>query len=412
MSGKWTAFFRDNYASQLLVGRLTATALAFITSPVVARSIGPDGRGETAAAISLFFLVPILLGVGLPTEVRRRAARSVGESALRTARALTLALFPVAIGLGVLAYFTLFSGFEAGARIVSAVGISVSPLMVSWTCDQSLLIARGRYRAVMLLQITQPATYFLVVVGLWITSHIDTATVLAANVAGTIAAAFVGIVLARVAAFGPLSPVGETLRGSIRYAGSAIAESASSRLDQVLMLPLAGAFQAGIYSAAATLAALPLALGHALAAPYFRKIARSDDQEEVRSHREEAVRVSVALGIMTAVPLFLGMWIGIPLLFGPEFVSAVPVGWALIPGSCAMIAAFVCSQALAAQGMGIRMTLVQTLALALSTVLLLLLAPAWGALGAAVGIVAGVCGPAVLATASAERRTQRGATQR
>jgi O-antigen/teichoic acid export membrane protein len=368
--------------SLLLIGRLGATALAFVTAPIVARTIGPDGRGETAAAIALFNIVPILLGIGIPLEVRRLSALGKSSAAIRTARLLFVAAVPIAVAIGVLGWFTIFATFKPEARLVAAVGIAMCPLMMMWTCDSSVLVAKGRYRGVMALQLVQPSAYLALVLIFALGGWLTTATVLVANIAGTLAACVTGITLTRISTRGERYPAFTLLRGGVRYAGSSIAETASSRLDQVIALPLMGAFQAGIYSVAVTIATIPLALGQALGAAYFPLIARASGESR-RVHKESAIRASFAMSAIAAPLLFLGSWLGIPLLFGDGFAAAVPVAWICGIGTCALIAGYVCSLALAAEGRGYAMTFAQVGALVLSITLLFLLAPEYGAIGAA-----------------------------
>lgn len=373
---------RTESPSLLVVGRLSATALAFLTAPIVARAIGPEGRGETAAAIALFTIVPIVLAIGVPLEVRRLAAIGQGAEALRAARIFCLGALPVSIAVGVIAYLTLFASFDSSARLVAAIGIAVCPLMMSWTCDLSVLIASGRFRGVMALQLVQPVTYLLFVIVFLLAGVLSTGTVLVANIAGTVSAFITGATLSRIPLRGVTYRLGGLLRGGVRFAGSSIAEAASSRLDQVIALPLIGAVQAGLYSVAVTVASIPLAVGQALGATYFPIIARTEPEER-RVHKEEAVRVAVAGALMCLPLIAIGSWLGIPILFGSEFFAAVPVAWISGLGTCALIVAYVCSMVLAAEGRGYRMTLAQLLALGVAILLLFLLAPRFGAVGAA-----------------------------
>ncbi|WIB16060.1 hypothetical protein DEJ34_02700 [Curtobacterium sp. MCPF17_050] len=161
-----------------------------------------------------------------------------------------------------------------------------------------------------------------------------------------------------------------------------MAEAASSRLDQVLALPLIGAAQAGLYAVAVTIATIPMAVGQALGATYFRRIARSEPAQ-LASVREEAVRVSLSAGLVSFPMTVVASWIGVPLLFGEAFEPAVPVAWIVAGGTTFGIVAFVASMCLAAAGRGYTMTVAQLTALALGTGLLFIVGPAFGAQGAA-----------------------------
>lgn len=383
LGGRLIGILRDESPILLIVGRLGATALAFVTAPVIARAIGPIGRGETAAALATFAIVPIVLSFGLPLEIRRLAAIGQAAEALRTSRVVCALAFPVAGLLGLAAYFTLFSSFAPAARVVATVGVALTPLAMIWMCDLGVLIATGRLRGVMFLMLLQPIVYLIVVLVLWITGLIDTATVLIAHILGTLATAVLGVTLTRVSLRGTRNSLPKMLKSSARFAGSSMAEAASTRLDQVVALPLIGAFQAGIYSAAVTVAAVPFALSQAIGASYFPMIARAKGEVR-RELKEESIRVSAATALICVPAMVPAIWVGIPLLFGTEFASAVPVAWISFSGTCAMVIAYVCSMGLAAEGRGTRMTLAQLGSLLVAMALLFVLAPRLGAIGAAV----------------------------
>ena len=75
-----------NSPMTMLGSRLSVAALGLISAPLIAQALGPSGRGETASALATMYLVPILLALGMPFEVRRRVLADGGMGAVRTAR--------------------------------------------------------------------------------------------------------------------------------------------------------------------------------------------------------------------------------------------------------------------------------------------------------------------------------------
>lgn len=369
--------------SLLVFGRLGASALALISAPIVARAIGPDGRGETAAAIALFYIAPILLAIGVPLEVRRLSATFDAQSALRSARLFCILALPVSAAISAALGQTLFLEFDEPTRLVAMVGVALSPMMMSWSCDVSVLVAQGRYRGVMVMQIAQPGIYVVIVAALAIFKTASPATVLIASLCGTSTTFIVGICLTKTPFRGTYFPLRALTKNSIRFAGSSIAEAASSRLDQVLVLPLIGSFQAGIYSVAVTVAAIPLSFGQALGASYFTPMARSEGAER-RNLQAAAVRSAAALAVLSCPLLAIAIYFGLPLLFGEKFEGSVPIALISLVGTAAMMTAYVSSMALAAEGRGGIMSVSQIVSLGLGIALLYVLGPAFGAVGAAV----------------------------
>lgn len=367
----------------MVAGQLGSAGLALLSSPIVARAIGPDGRGETAAATSLFFLVPIVLALGVPLELRRRAATDEAHPLIRAARLIALASSIAAAGLAVFVYLTIFSSFEEPARVAASIGVLLSPVSIVWMCDVSVLVAHQRYRAVFAMRMIQPSVYLALVLFFWVVGLSSTSTVLWSSIAGLMATSIVGIVLTKTSLRGERVSVSDLNRSSLSFSGSAIAEAASSRLDQVVALPLIGAAQAGLYAVAATVAMIPLALGQATAAAVFSPIARSSGDARSRL-QAEAVRESIVIASVSCPIVAVASVFGIPFVFGSDFGDAVPVACVCLVGSAALIVAYVSSMSLAADNKGMRMTVAQVVSLAFAIGCLLILGPWLGAIGASI----------------------------
>lgn len=373
----------------VLIGRLGVVALGFTTTLIVARAIGPTGRGETAAAIALFYLVPIVLGLGVPVEVRRRTAENDSIHLGRSYRVYSVLTLPLAIVIALGLTHSALQSLESDSRTVAAVGIALAPVSVMWMCDVSVVLARRKFRRFLLIQLTQPTVFCLLTLASWGLGRASTAVVLACHVSGSLATALLGLrVAGSVGGRAPASPL-ELGRSSLKYFGAAIAEAASNRLDQVVLLPLAGAAQAGLYAVAVTISSVPLAVGHALSGWYFTSIVSAGVGERRDALKAEVVRVSLALGIaVSALLACLTPWL-IRWGFGSEFSAAVVPTIVALAGSSAMIASYVAAQALAAEGRGIAMTSCQAGALSVSIGMLFALGPYFGAGGAAVASSAG-----------------------
>jgi O-antigen/teichoic acid export membrane protein len=384
---KWSrrvsSVWRTDAPAHLVIGRLGIAASALLSAPIVARAVGPEGRGETAAALALFYMTPIFIALGVPLEVRRLAATHEGHPALRSARVLSLCSLLISVPLGAAMWFTIFHEFEYASRIVASVGVGLCPLAINWMCDVSYLVATGRFRAVLVMQLTQPAIYVSLILAVWILGVANTATILAANVAGTLGTFFAGLLLTRTSIRGTYYPRVKILRRGLKFAGSSIAESSSSKLDQVLALPLLGAYQAGLYSVAVTIASLPAALGQALGGSFFAAIARaSADQQSLL--KSQAARSTVVLALIVCPVLGVAGYLSIPLVFGQEFDSAIPATLIAVVGSAAALIAYVCSMCLAAEGKGMQMTLAQIASLIVGIATLIVIGPPLGAVGAAI----------------------------
>jgi len=195
--------------------------------------------------------------------------------------------------------------------------------------------------------------------------------------------------LTRVRLLGTRLPLRSCLREGGKFAGSQLSEAASYRLDQVIALPLIGAFDAGLYSVAATIALIPYAIGQAVGTAVFSHVARAENDTD-RVHRTAvAMRIGFISGGVTAGLLALASPLLVPIIFGHEFVGAVvPTLWSLV-GSVAVVISYVAASTFTASGRGWLMTVAQLSGLAVGIGGLFVLAPLLGAVGASIASSAG-----------------------
>lgn len=376
--------FARDLPVQLTIANMIGFALTFGAVPIIAREIGPVGRGETTAALAAFAILPTILGLGMPLELRRRSANGPYQGSLRAARDLALIAVVPAFSVGIGFALTVFTDVGDGLRILAIVGLALSAITVSWAMDTGVLVGLGRYRAVALIRMTHPLVTLLFIVGATLAGVLTPEIVLVASIGATCITGLVGFSLCRVSLRGERESRTMLIHTGARFAGSTIAEAASSRLDQVIVLPLIGAAAAGQYSIAASVALLPLALGHALAADRFREATAERDAVARRQLLGRAINETIAIALPACALFFAVAAPLVPIVFGEDFDAAVPILFALAPGSFCLVVGYVASMLLAAQGRGGVMTGIQVGGLILGVTLLFLLGPNWSAIGAAI----------------------------
>src|SRR5690606_37094759 len=60
--------------SLIAIGRYASIGMSLLTVPLVARALGPDGRGISATMVAVITLATVFLGLGVPLVLRRRVA--------------------------------------------------------------------------------------------------------------------------------------------------------------------------------------------------------------------------------------------------------------------------------------------------------------------------------------------------
>jgi O-antigen/teichoic acid export membrane protein len=272
--------------------------------------------------------------------------------------------------------------------VLLIVGIAFAPAFVSVLCDQSVLIARRNYRGVAALNAAQPILNVMCILTGWISGHLTVSWVLASSIMSTALSCGYGRFLVRVPRGDEFASYLGLARESVTYAGSEIAESASNRLDQILMVSIIGAHSAGYYSVAVSLAALPIIIGHAVGASVFRDAAHDADRSRY-SVASRAVRSALMFGcVSSALLAALSPWL-VPWVFGSGFEGALTPVLILQLGAPAAVSGYVATVLLGAQNRGGQMTVAQISGLLVGIGALYVLGPPLGAIGASIASVVG-----------------------
>jgi O-antigen/teichoic acid export membrane protein len=374
--------------SIIAVTRLIVQLSPLITAPVIARELGPAGRGLYSACFAATVLAPVVLGMGLPLAVRRRASTGAPDATLRAVYLVLPFLVPVAVAVGFLIERYVVTELDPDSARAFIFGMGCSVGFIATLCFQSVLIGGRRYGAIALLQSTQPvALTFGVALG-WILGSLTLPWILVCAAASTLLSTLMGVYLTRISPRGPRSRLRPLARESIAFSGSQAAETASNTLPQIIAVVAIGAHDAGLFAIAITVASLPMTLGHTIASVMFRDAAASVGEANMRlsalSIRITALTASVPVVVLACTTPLL-----IPLIFGEGFRGSVSITLICLCGSVLLAVNYVASQMLVAQDKGVLMTAAQLVGLGLSVALMFVLGAALGGAGAALASVAG-----------------------
>lgn len=302
-----------------------------------------------------------------------RAARDIAAISIVPAAAVAIAVAAL-----------VFSASPEPVKWLVFMGITLAPMGVVWSVDIAVLVGAGRYRAVAIMRLVQPTFTLLVIAGLWALDYLTPELVLIPYVLGSMFTMIVGMLFVRVRLRGPRASRRALVRRGASFAGSSIAEAASARLDQVLVLPVIGASAAGLYSIAAAMAALLTAIGQAIGADIFRNTMRAGSESDARQVAARGIGEGVSIIIPAGLALALVSVLAIPVVFGADYGASVDLLWWLLPGGIAVSVGYIGSMLLAADARGRDMTLLQSASLALGVSLLYALGPIFGPVGAAI----------------------------
>ncbi len=391
----------------LLGGSAFPPALALVTAPLVARMLGVSGRGSLAAGLALFGVLRVLAVFGAPHAYLHLADRLGAErSVLRLARST---VFGAAIALAIvtaLAAPWLLSGDDAavlGFRLM----VVALPLVVASEVARSALVRHHNYRASARADITGAVLRTALIVALYLVG-VDTVGPVAA---ATMVALFVGALVLQVG-FGRLPIVDDETLASrqilralaapqLFISSSYVARILARRLDQVVLLAVAGDAEVGVYAVGVVVAEVAEYAGRAVFPIAMAELGRTE-RETTRPGflvvGVAALTLVIAIGLaVVVVPL-------IPWAFGAEFAPARSVTLLLLLSAPVLSARDALSVALVSRGFVRRDAVGHWIGAAAGLALLVPLARSHGADGAAIASLAGY-GAGFLALLVSARRS-------
>ncbi len=312
-------------------GVLPLVSLA--TGPLLARTLGLEGRGHMSAVLAPVALIPYMLSVGLGDGASYLVARRGRHPADVALVMGALGALTGAVGALVLWLLApvLLADYPEGIGLLRALGLTLVPAMALANV-QATRTGEGRYDLLARERWFAGLSRLIALGGLALAGSLTV-------VSGAWAQVLLLVTAQCVALTGLRRPrtrwreVKEIAREGTRFGsrawGGELAVFVILRLDQTVMLPLAGAGQLGLYVVAVSLAEVPtMLLGD------LRRLLLS----EVAVHRDAALaaracRLSV---VAVGLPVLCGMALTplvIPLLFGSDFSGAVPMAVVLLGGS-------------------------------------------------------------------------------
>jgi O-antigen/teichoic acid export membrane protein len=395
----------------LFVSQLVGNAGFFAAVLLIARGLGPAGRGTTAFITVTSLVVGRLTKVGVTESTTVFAAKHPKLRATLLSNLLLFTLVGAATGAAVVC-----GGLVAlGHLRPHGLGVPEIAILGAATVANSLLVGSnafllgcGRIRERSILTAAGPWIYALAVAVFWLTLGLSVAR---AALAWAIAEAIWGLALtaASLRGIGLGRPSGSLMRECIGFGIRAwlgtLANFANFRADQILMGFISSQAALGIYAVAVNSSEMVLYLPQATATALLPLLAGVD----VGQSAKKTLMTFRSVILVTAVTVVIAAAVGAPLLpvvFGHAYhASVVPFIW-LLPGAVGFAASIVLSNALIAVSRPGLSSLGPVVSLVLGIGADLVLIPKFGATGAAEAACAAYLAGGLVALA-AYRRHER-----
>jgi O-antigen/teichoic acid export membrane protein len=372
---------------RLAVSNLAIPASAVLTGPILARALGPAGRGALAAVLNPIALSTYVLNFGVPEALTYVVAKKRSTTAMGNRLALMLGAIIGTLCAGGLIALTpvLLRKYPEQHKLFILLALLL-PLEMGVGMLRYVAQARGRFE--------------LMTRERWFSVLSRLVLIVAAALAGTLTVAsaawfthgtavlatllLIPILFARESRrTEPRQTQGQITRFVLRYGlvtwVGTVGGVLVMRLDQVLLTPLAGPKELGFYAVAVSVAEVPLLALLAVRDVIFSATTDRDDPTIVARAARATIMLSVPLcliGILLA-PLLL------PPIFGAGFGPSVRMAQVLFLGTIPNGVAMVLSAGLLASGRPGLASRAQLAAAGVTVVALFALVPSLGAIGAA-----------------------------
>lgn len=380
--------------------QLIIQAVGLFTGILVARLLGPEGRGQLAAVITWGSMLVYLANLGLPAAYCFSAAREPNQRHQLLGNGVVFALvqWVALIIIGLIVLPPTLSGQGALVKDMAFWYLcAYAPLNLVGLYIVGILQGSAQFGYYNLVRMTVPVTYAIFLLFLWAFNLFSVGSVVIATVLSNAVTLAVGLMLIlpalyrlRVNARTPWLNR-KTMKRDLRYGLSAqigtMQPFSGLRVDVLFLTVLVGAADLGLYVAALAAVELLRAQGYALGQVVFPEVAKHGQMRGqvfiIRRFAFIAAIISIvaiAVVLLWAKPL---LW----LVYGKAYTAAAPALKIMICGGALATIYRVLADGFRGMGKPLASTIAEFMALAVGIAALAVCVPLWGINGAAVAVM-------------------------
>lgn len=363
---------------------LAAAVASSINGVLLARWLGPSGRGDYAAVATFYGLALIVFELGLGSSVAFHISKQRRAHAdyVWTAGALLIPLALVAALAAIVVGVTVFGDSPARRAAFLILPLSIAFGFASYPTSfalQSLHLGSWNW-----VRVSQPLVYLLLVVG---AHHIGTLTVPLVIVLMTASMAFQAalawwLYILKCSPNGRFVPgyVRPLLRFGVLNMSSTAPNAMNGRFDQLVLAVIVSSAALGQYAVAVSLSVLAAPLVMAFGNVAFPALARG---ERIAETIKTATRGSALVSVACLAVILVLSPVVVPLLFGSEYPSVPRLLLVLAPGAAVVAVNQVLGDVLRGLGRPGTVAMWEGLGVVSTVCGLALLVPVMGVMGAA-----------------------------
>lgn len=364
--------------------------LAFASGVIVARALGPGGRGALGLFIVSTAIAQMILGLGFGNAaIYYLNKRLLGvREIVAAAHVITIGSFAVT-AVALLAIVPWAGSDVLGDGVSAWLLIAAVPALMYAGTLRAVLQATSRFLAMGVAAIAQPLVMLALVAVAYATGHATPSLFvvfwIVSNAASTLFA-LICIGAANIDIPQIVRPHWATLKMLARFGvqgeSGNVLQLLNYRLDQYLVRAFVGLAGVGIYAVGVSMTEAVWLLANAVAIVLLPRLT-SADVDEARWMAPLATRNTLLVATGGALALAaVAKWL-VPAFFGADFERSVAALWWLLPGTVALTGSKVLTSYIFSQGRPLVNTGITLVSLVVTIVALVALVPPFGVNGAA-----------------------------
>lgn len=359
----------------------------FGTGLVVARFLGPAGRGETAVVTTFALILGFLAAFGMNEGMTYLTAKRPedGPQIVGTSLALIVILGTIGVVVAEILLPALLSAQDESLLPIARLYVLTIYVAIAASLLLHVLAGAQQFGAVNTLRFLQPAVYLVALVAFAVAGRLTVGTALVSSALSIVVGAiFTLLFVMRFASVGrpSFAIARQAARYGLRAQGLVLGGIANSRLDFLVLPSILPAAAIGLYSVAVNTTSILILMAGALGTIVL-PVAASRGGRAGSELVARMLRLTVLIGVLIGVPLFVAAPLLLRLVYGPDFVDAAPALRILVPGAVAAMGSRVVERGLQAANRPFAAGVGQLVALVVTIVGLLLTLRTYGIEGAA-----------------------------
>jgi O-antigen/teichoic acid export membrane protein len=384
-------------------------AVQAVTAVVLARVLGPEGRGELAAVILWPTLIMTLGNLGLGPSTTYFAARTSRLGRLVGSSLAIVALDSLLlVALGAVVVPLVLSGHDAGVTETGLLYVvAFIPFSLLALAMMSILNGLHRFRWFQGLRMLMIGTILAGILLLELSGELTIRTAAIAYAAAYLVTAAIATAVVLRDARGEVSVDRETaarvLSFGLKSQLSTSLWALNERLDQLVISVVLSSASLGLYVVAVTLTSLTTLVGFSFALVALPMLAKPGEREEREPTARAIVGATIVAGAAVSIPILIAEPLIVDLLFGSAFEDSVGVGRVLLLAAMVFGLNRVLEAILQAEGRPLDSSIGEAIALAVTVAGLAVLLPTLGIMGAGVTSLIAYLTSAIFLTRRAAR---------